>query len=131
MFRTLLLPCLLAMLIFSSSCKKEKETTQSKIQHKWTINSYKENDKVGGQDDVSTTPGEPGDYIEFNAGNTATLNSEGTLETSSYSITAEDKLLLGLQTFDIRTLNSNTLVLYTKETEDADNYYELTINLSR
>ncbi len=132
MIRKLLLPLFLGLMIASASCKKEdKETTSTKLQHRWSVNSYIENDRVNGEDDITTTPGTAGDYIDFTSTGTANFRLENIDASVPYSVTSENKLLLGVQSFDIKTLNQNALVLYSKETQDADNYSELTINLSR
>ncbi len=132
MIRKILLPFILGLLIFSSSCKKEdKETTTTKIQHRWTVNSYTGNDRIDGQDNTYTTQADPGDYMDFTSSGTANIRLESTDLSVPYSVTSEDKLTLGGQSFDIKTLNKNTLVLYSKDTQDANNYSETTINMSR
>jgi hypothetical protein len=132
MIRKLLLPFILGLLIFSSSCKKEdKETTTTKIQHRWTINSYTNNERIDGEDNMITTVAEPGDFMDFTSSGTANLRLEGTDLSLPYSVTSEDKLTLGGEPFEIRTLNNSTLVLYNIDTQDANNYSETTINMSR
>jgi hypothetical protein len=132
MIRKLLLPLILGIIISFASCKKEdKETTTSKLQHRWTVNTIIENDRIDGEDNIETTVAEPGDYMEFTEGGTVNLRLESTDLSIPYSVSSEDRIVLGGEPFDIRTLNKSTLVLYRKEMEDVNNFSEVTINMSR
>ncbi len=132
MTRQLFLSFILGLLIFSSSCKKEdEETTATKLQHRWTVNSFTENERIDGEDNMATRPAGASDYMEFTSAGTVNLRLESTDFSLPYSVTAENKLLLGAQSFDIQTLNNNTFVIYSKEMQDVNNYSEVTINMRR
>ncbi len=120
----------LFILSFSACNKKDKETTATRLQHKWTVLSIVEHDHINGEDETDTTPGEAGDYIEFQSNGQATFYLDGETQNVAYSLQSDNKILFGGATFDIKSLTDNSLILYSKEQDGAD-YYEITINLSR
>ena len=120
---------LLGML--SLSCKKAKETTAQKLQHKWTIISEVDNSHDSGGDNIDTSVGVPGDFLNFNANGTVASQFEGAADNVSYSLISDTEISISGETFTIKTLNDTQLVLYIKNVVSATDYDESTINLKR
>jgi hypothetical protein len=114
------------------SCKKDKaETTAQKIQHKWTVVSSVDNYHDASGDDISTTPGDTGDYVNFASDGSVTTLFNGTSNSGSYSIISDTQMTIETETYTIKTLTSTQLVLYAKEDIATGEYEEFTINLKR
>ena len=127
---SLIAPIILLSLI-SFSCKKTKETTAQKLQHKWTIVSEVDNSHDSGGDDIDTSVGVPGDFLNFNANGTVTSQFEGAADNVTYSLISDTEISISGETFTIKTLNDTQLVLYVKDVISATDYDESTINLKR
>jgi hypothetical protein len=121
------------MILFFSSCKKKdaEQTTQQKIQNNWTVVSSVDTYYDAGESDTETTIASPGDFINFGDNGIATYQVDGETGSFAYSLLADNKLILGINTFDIKTLTNAELILYAKETISATEYAESTINLRK
>jgi len=117
---------------FFVACKKKdtQATTAEKVQGTWQLQSDISNEHVGGVDNFDTTLALPGSTLEFRNDGKVYSNSPDGKDTASYSLSGDSKLIIDNIAYDIKTLTSNTLQLYIKESEGAD-YYEETINLTR
>lgn len=120
---------LLSLVFFS--CKKAKETTSQKLKHKWTIVSEVDNSHDSGGDDINTSVGIAGDFLNFNANGTVTSQFEGSADTSTYSLISDTEISISGETFTIKTLSDTQLVLYVRNTISATDYDESTVNLKR
>ncbi len=121
------------MVLFFTSCKKKDAelTTQQKIQNNWTVVNYVYTDYDAGVSDTETVMASPGDFINFGPDGIGTFQEDGETDSFAYSIQGDNKVILGINTFDIKTLTNAELVLYVKETTSATEYAESTINLRR
>jgi hypothetical protein len=117
--------------LISFSCKKAKETTAQKLQHKWTIVSEVDNSHDSGGDDINTSVGVAGDFLNFNADGTVTSQFEGSADTSTYSLISDTEISISGETFTIKTLSDTQLVLYIRDIISATDYDESTVNLKR
>jgi PBP1b-binding outer membrane lipoprotein LpoB len=132
MKKNLFVTALILTAVFFSSCKKDKpETTAHKVQHKWTYVSSVENDHDATGDNITTTPGDSGDYIMFNSNGTVTSFMDNQTDTSTYSVISDTQIAIDNELYTIKILSSNQLVLYVKEITSTTEYSELTINLKR
>lgn len=122
---------ILSLSLFFLSCKKDKESTTEKLQHTWTIQSTVENTHDSSGDDIVTTPGTSGDFITFNSDGTVTSHLDGTDDSGQYVVLNDNEVTIEGETFTIKTLTSNTLVLYVKLSSSDTDYDEITINAKR
>lgn len=122
---------ILTVFIFSS-CKKDKtQTTAQKVQYKWTYVNSVENDHDASGDDISTTPGAAGDYVQFNSNGTVISMIDGQSDTVSYSVISDSQISIDSELYTIKALSSSQLVLYYKQTISSTEYSEVTLNLKR
>lgn len=113
-----------------SSCKKDKQSTAQKLQHNWTIVSEIDNFHDASGDDITTTVGVQGDFINFNANGTITSQFDGSSDSGIYVLISDSQISINGQTLTINTLTDSQFVLYAKE-GTATQYTEITINLTR
>ena len=122
---------ILSLSLAFTSCKKDKESTTEKLQHNWTVQSTIENTHDASGDDIITTPGVSGDFINFNTNGTVTSHFEGSDDSANYSVLNDNEISIEGYTYTIKTLTNNTLVLYIKLPNSATEYDEFTINAKR
>ena len=130
----LLLVLISAILLVVVSCKKKNdtETTAQKIQAKWQIINIISNDHSNGTDDIITYTGAPGDYFDIRSDGHIYSLSQGSLDTSSYTLLGDSKLIIDItDTANIKMLTNNALTLYEKSIIDPSEYTEVTINLKK
>lgn len=124
-----------AILLLASifpACKKDKaQTATQKVQHNWTLVSIVDNSHDASGDDIQTTNGISGDYMNFSSGGTVTFQITGQMGTSSYSMVNDTQILLATETYTIKILTNSQLVLYVKDVTSSTDYDEETINLKR
>jgi hypothetical protein len=129
--KSVLFVCLLAF--FFLACKKDAATpgAAEKILGTWTLQSDIYHQYVGGIDYSDTTLG-MGTTFKFTSDGTASIETPGQGTSSAvYYLTGDTQITIGgTNTYDIKTLTSNALILYSKHTQGTD-YYEETISLSR
>ena len=69
-----------------------------------------------GRDNITNTTGGPGDIMDFRNDGKVYSDVSGTKDTSTYSLSGDTKIVLGgTETFDIKTLSSNSFTIYNKE----------------
>lgn len=127
---------LIAALIMGgmASCKKNDstpKTTLQKIQAKWQLVSYQENDHYSGMDHIQNLTGGPDDYLDFRTDGKVYVSFFGTRDTSVYALSGDTKVVMdGSFILDIKTLTDNSFILYSKDVFGAD-YYEQTFTLKK
>lgn len=125
----------LAFISILASCGKDKsntttttpQTTAQKLQYKWNLLSIQDIEYVGASTTIIDTIidyGVAGDYIQFNANNTAYYRIAASNDTVSYSIISDTKMIFDGDTFAINTLTSSDLVMtyYGRETNPVHNW---------
>lgn len=125
---------ILAFLTVSfTACKKEKnQTTSEKIVGTWQMNKLVYNAHTNGADNIiSTTAFTANDKYEFRKDGTVYASYQGQSDSSTYTITADNKLTItDDDTYDIKTLDGHTLVIYSKSVSGSD-YVETTVTFKR
>lgn len=122
------------------SCKKNDsvdvpQTTLQKILAKWQIQTYVENDHWAGADHIKNSTGGSNDYVDFKTDGKVYTSAFGYRDTTAYTVSGDTKIIMTPttgtpSTYDIKTLNSSTLILYSKEIYGAD-FLEETITLKK
>ena len=115
----------------SSSCKKDKQTTAQKVQHNWTLVSETDNSHDVSGDNIDTTAGVQGDFINFNVNGTLTSQFDGAADNGIYILTSDTEISINGIAFTIKTLTATQFVLYFKQVLSSTDYVETTINLKR
>jgi hypothetical protein len=116
-----------------TACKKEKtKTTAEKIIGTWQIANIVYNEHTNGADHIiSSNDFAATDTYEFKADGTVYANFQGSSDNSTYTISADNKLTIADDdTYDIKTLNDHSLVIYVKDVDGSD-YEEVTITFKR
>jgi major membrane immunogen (membrane-anchored lipoprotein) len=116
-----------------TACKKNdtKTSTAQKIQGTWQIKSEIYNEHTNGTDNIDTTLGTANTTIEFRNDGKVYSDFFGQKDTASYTVVGDTQITIdSVNTYDIKTLTSNSLILYSKELDGAD-YYEETLSLIR
>jgi len=116
-----------------TACKKEKTKTASeRIVGTWQVNNLVYNDHNNGADHIiSSNDFTATDTYQFRNDGTVYANYQGESDTSTYTVTGENKLTITDDaTYDIKTLDDHTMVLYAKEVDGSD-YVEVTITFKR
>lgn len=136
MKKIIYLMALIALLtFFLTACKKsdkQPKTTIEKVQGKWSLQSEVLNQHVAGHDDITTTPGEANDIIDFRTDGKVYSVVTGIQDTSTYALSGDTKIILdGTQSYDIKELTSSSFIIYNKEIYGTDEYDEITISLKR
>lgn len=107
-----------------------KLTTAEKVQGTWQLQSDIYHEFVNGENNSDTTSG-ISSTIEFRKDGKVYANIQGEKDTSAYSLSGDTQIIMDQdQTYEIKTLTSNSFILYSKETQGAD-YYEETISLKK
>jgi hypothetical protein len=117
-------------------CQKNKDEDFSelkqRLQGKWNFINYVTNQYYGNSNHLNTVSASPGDYMEFQPDGKINLVLFGSPDTSTYSIPANNKILIDYtDNFDIKTLTETELVLYSKQSYSAESYYEQTFTLHK
>ncbi len=116
-----------------TACKKEKtKTTSEKIIGTWQVTNVVYNDHTNGTDNtISSNAFTAADTYEFKADGSVYANVKGSSDSSTYTISADNKLTItDDDTYDIKTLDDHSLVLYVKDISGSD-YTEGTITFKR
>jgi len=117
-------------------CQKNKDEDytdlKQRLQGKWNFENYVTNQYYSNSNHLNTLPASPGDYMDFQPNGKIFLVLFGSRDTSNYSIPGNNKIVLDYtDNFDIKTLTSSDLVLYSKQVFSPDTYYEQTYTLHR
>ena len=101
---------------YLSACKKNDQlpqTTLQKIQNKWTLVNIVDNYRYFGSDHITTSLFASTDYWDFRTDGKIYM-STGSL--NIYSLPSDTtKILISGWTYDIKTLTSNSFIIYLKE----------------
>jgi hypothetical protein len=133
--KKVILLSLVAIGIFAS-CRKETASSVSTadlIQKKWGLISTQNVEYVGTTNVVDTIINYPygtTDSIEFKTNNTAVASYFGMLDTVSYQILSDTKMILDADTFTINTLNLNDFVMTYSNRVDTP-HYDIIVTLKR
>jgi hypothetical protein len=111
-----------------SSDTQQPQTTQQKIQNKWLLENIVDNFHRSGTDQSSTTIGASTDYFDFRADGKIYYSISTYKDTVTYSLPSDTKILIdGTETYDIKTLTSNSFIIYQKKLLNCTDYDEETI----
>ena len=108
------------------ACKKtdaawQQLTTIQKIQAKWQVQTYYENDHYFGVDHIKNSNGTVNDYLDFRTDGKVYTSMFGYKDTVTYSLLDDVHLLIGgANKYEIKTLSANSLVMYGKDINGAD-----------
>jgi len=133
--KKVILLSLVAIGIFAS-CRKETASSVSTadlIQKKWGLISTQNVEYVGTTNVVDTIINYPygtTDSIEFKTNNTAVASYFGMLDTVSYQILSDTKMILDADTFTINTLTANDFVMAYYNRVDTP-HYDIIVTLKR
>ena len=115
-----------------AACKKDKpQTTNDKIIGVWNLDNYAFNYHHDGVDHPENETFGPTDVYEFRKDGTILQTIANESDSSTYSVIGGNKLSIADDlTYDIKTLTSNSLVLYYK-IANRDEFVEITISFKR
>lgn len=128
--RSFLIITLIAFLF--SACKKKdvQLTTAEKVQGTWQVQTDINHEVLNGVDQSDTTLG-VNTTIEFRNDGKVYSNNNGEKDTTTYTLSGDTHIIIDIdQTYEIKTLTSNSFVLYNKEIQGAG-YTEETISLKK
>ncbi|MBA4167928.1 MAG: lipocalin family protein [Chitinophagaceae bacterium] len=126
--------CLLAGVYSIAGCKKNS-VTEGRLTGKWIFTGIQESRVVNGVSTPFTQSFDGGSYLQFNADKTFStiidLEFDGTwqLDGSNLALTNNGDSAVS-NNFNIRTLSSRELILYTNEPNDSG-YVESTWHLKK
>lgn len=123
----------LAVATLFASCGKDNtntttpSSTAAMVQNKWNLLSIQDIEYVGAsttQVDTIIDYGMAGDYVQFNANNTAYYRIAGSYDTVAYQLISDTKLSFDGDTFTINTLNASNMVMtyYGREINPVHNW---------
>jgi len=129
-FHSLLIITLFSFLF--SACKKKdvQLTTAEKVQGTWQLQTDIYHEFINGIDQSDTTIG-ANMTIEFRNDGKVYSNNQGQKDTTTYTLSGDTQIIIDQdQIYQIKTLTSNSFILYYKETQGAD-FSEETITLKK
>ena len=119
-----------------TACKKssdaqQPQTTLEKIQAKWQLQTFLENDHYSGSDHITNITGTANDYLDFKTDGKIYYSLQGHKDTVTYSLVSDIQLLIhGTSKYDIRTLTANSFIFYGKNVSGSD-YLEETFTMKK
>ncbi len=126
------------IVLCNTACKKTEtqqpqQSTLQRIQAKWQLQSWVENDHISGTDHITTITGNANDYIDFRTDGKVYSSISGNMDVATYSLTGSDTKILidGTDTYDIKTLTSNSFILYIKQLSGGSDFDETTISMKK
>lgn len=135
--KKIIIPMAVATLIVFciTACKKtdnqQPQTTLQKIQAKWQLQTYYSNDHFSGVDHIQNVTGTASDYLDFRPDGKVYSSLLGSRDTVTYSLVNDTQLLIdGSTKYDIKTLTSNSFVIYEKDISGSD-FLEETITMAK
>ncbi len=125
-------------IIYLPACKKssdiqpEPQTTFQKIQAKWQLVTHYENDHFAGVDHIKNTTGTATDYLDFRTDGKIYASFFGYRDTVTYSLINDTQLLIdGTNKYDIKTLTSNSFIIYGKDVSSNGDFLEETFTMKK
>jgi hypothetical protein len=117
------------------ACKKPDTqaplTTEQKLQAKWQLDTYAENDHFSGADHVQNLTGGANDYLDFRSDGKVYVSLFGIKDTSIYALSGDTKIVIdGAVVYDIKTLTANSLIMYQKDISGSD-FFEQTFTMKK
>ncbi len=108
-----------------TGCKKSDTqvalTPLQKMQAKWQLVTYAENDHFSGADHFKNLTGGVDDYLDFRVDGKVYVSLFGTKDTSTYAMSGDTRIVIDGSLFlDIKTLTDKACVLYGKDVFGAD-----------
>lgn len=119
------------------ACKKSSETqppqtTLQKIQAKWQLQTWLDNDHYSGVDHITNSTGGANDYLDFRTDGIVYFSLFGSKYTATYALSGDTKIVFGgTDTYDIKTLTSTSFIIYSKETFGGTDYEEQTFTMKK
>lgn len=118
-----------------AACKKsdttQPQTTLQKIQAKWQLQTYYENDHFSGADHIKNSAGTTSDFLDFRTDGKVYTSLFGYRDTVNYRLTDDTHLLIdGVNNYEIKTLTSNSFTIYQKDVSGS-NFLEETITMAK
>ncbi|MBK7884166.1 MAG: hypothetical protein IPJ81_10515 [Chitinophagaceae bacterium] len=99
------------------------------INGKWEVVSIQIKTVTNGDIENESYIGKPSDFVNFKDDNTVQSSVDEIGETVLYKILPDNKVSIDNEIFDIKTLTTNTCILYSKTVIDNNNSEEQTISL--
>jgi hypothetical protein len=123
------------MVCLFPACKKTDtqvpQTTLQKIQAKWQLVTYQENDHFSGMDHIQSLTGGSDDYLDFRTDGKVYVSVFGSIDTSTYALSGDTKIVIdGSFITEIKTLTQNSFVLYSKDVSGSD-FLEQTFTMKK
>ena len=121
---------------YLTACKKSSDTQQpqttlQKIQNKWLLQNYLENDHYSGLDHIKNLTGGANDYLDFRTDGKVYVSLFGSKDTSTYALSGDTKIVVdGVNIFDIKTLTENSFIIYQKDISGSD-FLEQTFTMKK
>lgn len=123
------------IIVSLNACKKNDaqptQTTLQKIQAKWLLQNYLENDHYSGLDHIKNLTGGANDYLDFRTDGKVYVSLFGSKDTSTYALSGDTKIVVdGVNIFDIKTLTENSFIIYQKDISGSD-FLEQTFTMKK
>jgi hypothetical protein len=124
---------MLALSALVYSCKKDDDKSNAeKIQGKWSMVSYYDNDYYSNTNHRDTGTYATGAYtFEFTNNGKIYQKYNSWTDTSNYKVEGGNLIVDTYDTLQIKTLNGSDMQLYSKETYGSSSYYESTMNFKK
>lgn len=110
------------ILISACNDKNDDESTQSKIQHVWGIDSITVRSVTATKDTTIKYIGVAADSYDFRADSNLYIKVAGTNQVLPYKVLSSNKILIGGDTTTIQTLTSSKLIGTSRKDENATTY---------
>ncbi len=110
------------------SCKKDKDP---ELQGKWTVDNIVIKEYINGS--LTSTTSEPGNgmTIDFQSNGNVVINKNGAIESYPYSQPAENLVTFDGDTYEVRNLDENNVILYVKMDWGGNDYDEAFVTMKR
>ncbi|HUS01786.1 MAG TPA: hypothetical protein VMY77_08670 [Chitinophagaceae bacterium] len=117
------------------ACKKTDtpapQTTEQKLQAKWQLDTYAENDHFSGADHLQNLTGGPNDYLDFRSDGKVYVSLFGIKDTSVYALSGDTKIVIdGAVIYDIKALTGSSFIMYQKDVSGSD-FFEQTFKMKK
>ncbi len=101
------------------------------LEGKWNFVTYIKNHHRSGNDNINTTTASSGDYVNFLTDGKLLLRLLSFEDNSTYTVLSNNKILFYGDTFDIKTIDANQLVLIRRDVVSTTEYHEETYNFKK
>ncbi len=121
--KIIIITALTGLCFFSCSKPANEPTTQELLLGRWKLSTIVVED-VTVVPPTYTYSGTVDDYEDFRTDSKLYSRIDAVLDTSSYSVLSAQYILIGVDTFEIKVLNSNNLQLYHNLPGSTEKYTE-------